>query len=74
MGSSGSKLGNALGDQFLEGEKCLALENFDNTYYCALYFCLPFREHLLENNDHNKTTVEVEEDLSTCLANDLCKG
>lgn len=73
MGGSGSKLEKALGDQFPEGERYFGLENFGNTCYCnsvlqALYFCLPFREQLLEYCGQNKTTVEPEENLLTCLA------
>lgn len=73
MGNSGSKLEKALGDQFPEGERYFGLENFGNTCYCnsvlqALYFCPPFREHLLEYYGHNKTAVEAEENLLTCLA------
>ncbi len=34
MGSSGSKLEKALGDQFPEGERYFGLENFGNTCYC----------------------------------------
>ncbi|CAD6260682.1 unnamed protein product [Miscanthus lutarioriparius] len=73
MGASGSKLEKALGDQFPEGERYFGLENFGNTCYCnsvlqALYFCIPFREQLLEYYANNKTPGDAEENLLTCLA------
>ncbi|MQL85768.1 hypothetical protein Taro_018304 [Colocasia esculenta] len=34
----------------------------------ALYFCVPFREQLLDYHANNKNTGEVEENLLTCLA------
>ncbi|WVZ85895.1 hypothetical protein U9M48_032753 [Paspalum notatum var. saurae] len=73
MGASGSKLEKALGDQFPEGERYFGLENFGNTCYCnsvlqALYFCIPFREQLLEYYTNNKNPGDAEENLLTCLA------
>ncbi|XP_021801082.1 ubiquitin carboxyl-terminal hydrolase 3-like [Prunus avium] len=73
MGAAGSKLEKALGDQFPEGERYFGLENFGNTCYCnsvlqALYFCVPFREQLLEYYSSNKSTGDAEENLLTCLA------
>ncbi|PKA52947.1 Ubiquitin carboxyl-terminal hydrolase 3 [Apostasia shenzhenica] len=73
MGATGSKLEKALGDQFPEGERYFGLENFGNTCYCnsvlqALYFCVPFREHLLDYYANNKNVGEAEENLLTCLA------
>ncbi|CAI0420222.1 unnamed protein product [Linum tenue] len=73
MGAAGSKLEKALGDQFPEGERYFGLENFGNTCYCnsvlqALYFCVPFREQLLEYYASNKSTGDAEENLLTCLA------
>ncbi|GFQ04993.1 ubiquitin carboxyl-terminal hydrolase 3 [Phtheirospermum japonicum] len=73
MGAAGSKLEKALGDQFPEGERYFGLENFGNTCYCnsvlqALYFCVPFREQLLEYYSDNKTPADAEENLLTCLA------
>ncbi|XP_027112847.1 ubiquitin carboxyl-terminal hydrolase 3-like [Coffea eugenioides] len=73
MGATGSKLEKALGDQFPEGERYFGLENFGNTCYCnsvlqALYFCVPFREQLLEYYANGKTLGEAEENLLTCLA------
>nr|GEW47606.1 ubiquitin carboxyl-terminal hydrolase 4 [Tanacetum cinerariifolium] len=73
MGATGSKLEKALGDQFPEGERYFGLENFGNTCYCnsvlqALYFCVPFREQLLEYYANVKNPGDVEENLLTCLA------
>ncbi|KAJ0082783.1 hypothetical protein Patl1_12397 [Pistacia atlantica] len=73
MGAAGSKLEKALGDQFPEGERYFGLENFGNTCYCnsvlqALYFCVPFREQLLEYYSNNKNVGDAEENLLTCLA------
>ncbi|KAH7683492.1 Ubiquitinyl hydrolase 1 protein [Dioscorea alata] len=73
MGAAGSKLEKALGDQFPEGERFFGLENFGNTCYCnsvlqALYFCVPFREQLLEYYANNKKQADIEENLLTCLA------
>lgn len=73
MGATGSKLEKALGDQFPEGERYFGLENFGNTCYCnsvlqALYFCVPFREKLLEYYGNNKSLGEAEDNLLTCLA------
>ncbi|KAG8383533.1 hypothetical protein BUALT_Bualt04G0023400 [Buddleja alternifolia] len=73
MGAAGSKLEKALGDQFPEGERYFGFENFGNTCYCnsvlqALYFCVPFREQLLEYYSNNKSPADAEENLLTCLA------
>ncbi|KAL5982193.1 Ubiquitin carboxyl-terminal hydrolase 3 [Asimina triloba] len=73
MGAAGSKLEKALGDQFPEGERYFGLENFGNTCYCnsvlqALYFCVPFRDQLLEYYSNNKSLGDAEENLLTCLA------
>ncbi|KAJ0975013.1 hypothetical protein J5N97_016978 [Dioscorea zingiberensis] len=67
------ELEKALGDQFPEGERYFGLENFGNTCYCnsvlqALYFCIPFREQLLEYYSNNKNLGDAEENLLTCLA------
>jgi len=34
----------------------------------ALYFCVPFRDQLLEYYANNKNTGDVEENMLTCLA------
>ncbi|KAK8606979.1 hypothetical protein V6N13_052730 [Hibiscus sabdariffa] len=73
MGAAGSKLEKALGDQFPEGERYFGLENFGNTCYCnsvlqALYFCVPFREQLLEYYACHKNGADAEDNLLTCLA------
>ncbi|KAG6394510.1 hypothetical protein SASPL_145098 [Salvia splendens] len=73
MGAAGSKLEKALGDQFPEGERYFGLENFGNTCYCnsvlqALYFCVPFREQLIEYYSNYKNPAGAEENLLTCLA------
>ncbi|CAD6209939.1 unnamed protein product [Miscanthus lutarioriparius] len=73
MGAAGSRLEKALGEQFPEGERYFGLENFGNTCYCnsvlqALYFCVPFRDQLLEYYANNKNTGDVEENMLTCLA------
>ncbi|GFY91378.1 ubiquitin-specific protease 3 [Actinidia rufa] len=72
MGAGGSKLEKALGDQFPEGERYYGLENFGNTCYCnsvlqVLYFCVPFRDQILEYYSNNKNFVDPEENLLTCL-------
>ncbi|CAL9199224.1 ubiquitin carboxyl-terminal hydrolase 3-like [Musa acuminata AAA Group] len=73
MGATGSKLEKALGEQFPEGERYFGLENFGNTCYCnsvlqVLYFCIPFREQLLDYYENNKNVGDAEENLLTCLA------
>ncbi|ONK74055.1 uncharacterized protein A4U43_C03F2320 [Asparagus officinalis] len=73
MGAAGSKLEKVFGDQFPEGERYFGLENFGNTCYCnsvlqALYFCVPFREQLLEYYANNKNVGDAGENLLTCLA------
>ncbi|KAL8060984.1 hypothetical protein ABFX02_02G059600 [Erythranthe guttata] len=73
MGVGGSKLEKALGDHFPEGERYFGFENFGNTCYCnsvlqALYFCVPFREQLLEYYSNNKSQGDGDENLLTCLA------
>ncbi|GBG72228.1 hypothetical protein CBR_g11160 [Chara braunii] len=72
MGTSSSRLEKALGE-FPECERYFGLENFGNTCYCnsvlqALYFCVPFREHLLEYFGKCKGFPEADENLLTCLA------
>ncbi|KAK6121214.1 hypothetical protein DH2020_045040 [Rehmannia glutinosa] len=73
MGVAGSKLEKALGDQFPEGERYFGLENFGNTCYCnsvlqALYFCVPFREQLLEYYSNNKTKISSQKKKTGVIA------
>eukprot|EP00898_Chlorokybus_atmophyticus_P000348 jgi/Chlat1/1313/Chrsp118S01716 len=75
MGGSSSKLEKALGEAFPEGERFFGLENFGNTCYCnsvlqALFFCIPFRERLLEyySKALASNKVPAEENLLYCLA------
>lgn len=37
-------------------------------YMQALYFCVPFREQLLDYYSNNKSSGDAEENLLTCLA------
>lgn len=53
MGGSSSKLEKSLPATFPESERLFGFENFGNTCYCnsvlqALYFCIPFRDAVLE--------------------------
>ena len=53
MGTASSKLEKSLPSSFPDDERLFGLENFGNTCYCnsvlqALYFCVPFREAVLE--------------------------
>uniref|UniRef100_A0ACD5Z0T4 Uncharacterized protein n=1 Tax=Avena sativa TaxID=4498 RepID=A0ACD5Z0T4_AVESA len=73
VGTGASRLERVLGDQFPEGEHYFGLENFGNTCYCnsvlqALYYCIPFREQLLEYSANYKNPGDAEENLLTCLA------
>jgi len=69
-----SKLEKLLGDQFPVGEHYFGFENYGNTCYCnsvlqALYFCLPFREQII--NHHTRQLLEKmekEESLLSCLS------
>jgi len=80
MGLGGSKLEKALSTSVPDTERYFGYENFGNTCYCnsvlqALYYCLPFREKLLQ---YYKTKVlpgtptpnsppETEDNLLLCL-------
>jgi hypothetical protein len=49
---------------------CLHKSDVDSLIllFQALYFCIPFREQLLEYYANNKTPGDAEENLLTCLA------
>ena len=70
MGANSSKLEKSLAE-FPEGEHYFGFENFGNTCYAnsvlqSLYFCRPFREHLLQYAA--RLSRDSEENLLTCLA------
>uniref|UniRef100_A0A6G1SLI8 ubiquitinyl hydrolase 1 n=1 Tax=Aceria tosichella TaxID=561515 RepID=A0A6G1SLI8_9ACAR len=72
MGSNVSQLEREIGiDQFPPNEHYFGLVNFGNTCYCnsvlqALYFCMPFRNKILESKAKSKRNSK--ETLLTCLA------
>jgi len=82
MGLGGSKLEKSLSGGVPDSERFFGLENFGNTCYCnsvlqALYFCVPFREKilqyyqsLLKNNPNliNAAETEGNDNLLFCLA------
>lgn len=45
----------------------IVIVHFDHILQ-ALYFCVPFREQLLEHYANNKIPGDAEENLLTCLA------
>ena len=70
MGANSSKLEKSLAE-FPEGEHYFGFENFGNTCYAnsvlqSLYYCRPFREHLLQYA--TRLPRDSEENLLTCLA------
>eukprot|EP00271_Cylindrocystis_brebissonii_P010888 TRINITY_DN27341_c0_g1_i1.p1 TRINITY_DN27341_c0_g1~~TRINITY_DN27341_c0_g1_i1.p1 ORF type:complete len:388 (+),score=100.49 TRINITY_DN27341_c0_g1_i1:607-1770(+) len=72
MGTAGSKLEKALAE-FPQGERYFGMENFGNTCYLnsvlqALFFCAPFREHILEYIAANKPSSDADDNLLTSLA------
>ncbi|RHY57590.1 hypothetical protein DYB30_006079 [Aphanomyces astaci] len=81
--SGGGSLGGGHGNMGIslsllpENEKFFGLENFGNTCYCnsilqVLYFCLPFRTHLLTHVQHKglaKKKLDVKDkSLLDCMA------
>eukprot|EP00696_Hemimastix_kukwesjijk_P013088 gnl/Hemi2/26423_TR8874_c0_g1_i1.p1 gnl/Hemi2/26423_TR8874_c0_g1~~gnl/Hemi2/26423_TR8874_c0_g1_i1.p1 ORF type:complete len:363 (+),score=99.92 gnl/Hemi2/26423_TR8874_c0_g1_i1:204-1292(+) len=73
MGTSSSRLEKQFGNRFPTDERYFGLENFGNTCYCnsvlqALYFCIPFRQQLLVNQQKYAPKRGEEESLLSCLA------
>lgn len=61
----------SLWDSVSAEDKCNASENLFKLFLLfvqSLYFCVPFREQLLEYYANNKTPSDAEENLLTCLA------
>lgn len=81
MGGQGSKLEKSLGNDLLEDERVIGLQNYGNTCYCnsvlqALYSCKAFREHVVAyrppgvvsgSGDGGGGTAQNEETLLSCL-------
>jgi ubiquitin carboxyl-terminal hydrolase 12/46 len=73
MGLTGSKLEKVLSSTVPEHERYFGFENFGNTCYCnsvlqALYFCIPFRERMLEYYaKSSKVNSDEEDNLLMCM-------
>eukprot|EP01117_Protostelium_nocturnum_P017906 TRINITY_DN7372_c0_g1_i1.p1 TRINITY_DN7372_c0_g1~~TRINITY_DN7372_c0_g1_i1.p1 ORF type:complete len:380 (+),score=102.31 TRINITY_DN7372_c0_g1_i1:108-1247(+) len=73
MGLQTGKFEKDLGDEFPPGEHYFGCENYGNTCYCnsvlqSLYFCVPFRQKIIEYFEREVKDRNKEETLLTCTA------